>query len=292
MLTVFFKQATAEVPISLLPDRIRHFFGNEISNCSLASPLGHKVPRFSMQLDGKFDHDKVISSSAAKLTKDLAQYFIQSLHGGNHVHNKSSEVKAYHTVDGDASKDCHSKSCHVSPFIPVGVTNKTLKGKSNLQMAISTFGYQILCYPHFAELCWFTSKLKEGPCANASGPWKGWPFNTCIVRPINSTEDVTAASSSSNIKSKEYGSVRGLLAVGLAAYRGEYNSLREVCSAVRKVLEALVLLIDDKIQAGKDRTQFIRLLSQVAYLEDMVSSWAHALQRYCHIHTALATFPS
>lgn len=270
--------ATAEVPISLLPDRIRHFFGNEISNCSLSSPLGHKVLRFSMQLDGKFDHDKVISSSAAKLTKDLAQYFIQSLHGGNHVHNNSSEVKAYHTVDGDASKDCHSKSCHVSPFIPVGVTNKALKGKSNLQMAISTFGYQILCYPHFAELCWFTSKLKEGPCANASGPWKGWPFNTCIVRPINSTEDVTAASGSSNIKSKEYGSVRGLLAVGLAAYRGEYNSLREVCSAVRKVLEALVLLIDDKIQAGKDRTQFIRLLSQVAYLEDMVSSWAHALQ--------------
>lgn len=270
--------ATAEVPISLLPDRIRHFFGNEISNCSLSSPLGHKVLRFSMQLDGKFDHDKVISSSAAKLTKDLAQYFIQSLHGGNHVHNNSSEVKAYHTVDGDASKDCHSKSCHVSPFIPVGVTNKALKGKSNLQMAISTFGYQILCYPHFAELCWFTSKLKEGPCANASGPWKGWPFNTCIVRPINSTEDVTAASGSSNIKSKEYGSVRGLLAVGLAAYRGEYNSPREVCSAVRKVLEALVLLIDDKIQAGKDRTQFIRLLSQVAYLEDMVSSWAHALQ--------------
>lgn len=269
--------ATAEIPISLLPDRIRHFFGNEISNCSLSSPLGHKVPRFSIQLDGKFDHDKVITSSAAKLTKDLTQYFIQSLHGGNHVHN-SSEVKAYHTVDSDASKVCCSKSCHVSPFIPVGVTNKTLKGKSNLQMAISTFGYQILCYPHFAELCWFTSKLKEGPCANASGPWKGWPFNTCIVRPINSMEDVTAASSSSNIKSKEYGSVRGLLAVGLSAYRGEYHSLREVCSAVRKVLEALVLLIDDKIQAGKDRTQFLRLLSQVAYLEDMVSSWAHTLQ--------------
>ncbi|KAH6775606.1 hypothetical protein C2S52_013167 [Perilla frutescens var. hirtella] len=270
--------ATAELPFSMLPDRIRHFFGNEILNCSLSSLLGHKVPRFSVQLDGKFNHDKVISSSAAKLTKDLVQYFIQSLHGGNHVHMNSSEVKAYHMVDGDASQASHSKSCHVSPFMPVSLTNKTPKGKSNLQLAISTFGYQVLCYPHFAELCWFTSKLKEGPCASASGPWKGWPFNTCIVRPINSTEEVTAASSSSNIRSKEYGSVRGLVAVGLSAYRGEYNSLREVCSAVRKVLESLVQLIDDKIQAGKDRTRFIRLLSQVAYLEDMVSSWAHALQ--------------
>lgn len=270
--------ATAELPFSMLPGRVRHFFGNETLNCSHSSPLGHKVPRFAVQLDGKFDHDKVISSSAAKLTKDLSQYFIQSLHGGNHVHMNSSDVKGYDTVDGDASQVSHSKSCHASPFIPVGLTNKTLKGKSNLQLAISTFGYQILCYPHFAELCWFTSKLKEGPCANASGPWKGWPFNTCIVRPINSSKDVTAASSSNNIRSKEYGSVRGLVAVGLSAHRGEYHSLREVCYAVRKVLEALVRLIDDKIQAGKDRTQFIRLLSQVAYLEDMVSSWAHALQ--------------
>ncbi|XP_057796365.1 uncharacterized protein LOC131012432 [Salvia miltiorrhiza] len=269
--------ATAEVPFSLLPDRVRLFFGNEILNCSQLSPLGHKVPQFSVQLDGKFDHDKVINSFAAELTKDLVQYFIQSHHGENHVHINPVEVTAYPTVDGDNSRVCHSKPSHVSPFTPGGLTNKTLKGKSSLQLAISTFGYQILYYPHFAELCWYTSKLKEGPCANASGPWKGWPFNTCIVRPFNSKEDVTAASSSSNVKSKEYGSVRGLVAVGLSAYRGEYNSLREVCSGVRKVLEALVGIIDDKIQAGKDRTQFIRLLSQVAYLEDMVSSWAHAL---------------
>lgn len=235
-----------------------------------------------MQLDGKFDHDKVVSSFAAKLTKDLAQHFIQSLHGGNHIQVNSFEEKAYDTVDNDADRVCHSKSCHVSPFTPVGLTNKTLKGKSSLLLAISTVGYQILCYPHFAELCWVTSKLKEGPCANASGPWKGWPFNTCIVRPINSTENATAASSSSNIKSKESGLVRGLVAVGLSAYRGEYTSLRKVCSEVRKVLETLVGRIDDKIQAGKDRTLFIRLLSQVAYLEDMVSSWAHALQRYWH----------
>ncbi|KAL1563731.1 hypothetical protein AAHA92_06161 [Salvia divinorum] len=269
--------ATAEVPFSLLPDRIRHFFGNEILNCIQSSPLGHKVPQFSVQLDGKFDHDKVISSFAAELTKDLAQHFIQSHHGENHVHMNSVDVEAFHMADGETSEVRHSKPCHVSPSIPGDLTNKTLKGKSSLQSAISTFGYQILYYPHFAELCWYTSKLKEGPCANATGPWKGWPFNACIVRPVNFMEDVAAASSSSNIRSKEFGLVRGLVAVGLSAYRGEYKSLREVFSEVRKVLEALVQIIDDKIQAGKDRTQFIRLLSQVAYLEDMVSSWAHAL---------------
>lgn len=288
---IFVKQATTEVPFDMLPDRIRHFFGNEILNCSQSRSLGHKVPQFSLQLDGKFDHDKVISSFAASLTKDLAQYFIQSHHSVNHVHVNSVEAKAYDVVDGGATQVSQNKSSHESPLIPVGLTNKTLKGKSSLQLAISTFGYQILCYPHFAELCWYTSKLKEGPCANASGSWKGWPFNSCIVRPINSTEEI-AASSLSNIRSKECGSVRGLVAVGLSAYRGEYNSLREVCSGVRKVLEALVRLIDDKIQAGKDRTQFIRLLSQVAYLEDMVSCWAHALQRYCHISYCFCSFMS
>ncbi|KAK6132788.1 hypothetical protein DH2020_033466 [Rehmannia glutinosa] len=269
--------ATSELPLSLLPNRIRQFFGNEILNFSLSSPLDHKVPRFAVQLDGKFDHDKVINYFAAKLTKDLAQHFVQSLRGENHNHENSE--KAYDIVERDAEPDrlCHSKSCHVSPSTSAVVSNKTLKGKSSLLLAISTFGYQILCYPHFAELCWVTSKLKEGPFADTNGPWKGWPFNSCIVRPINSIEKAAAASGSSNIKSKESGLVRGLIAVGLSAYRGEYTSLREVCSEVRKVLETLVGRIDGKIQAGKDRSLFIRVLSQVAYLEDMVISWANAL---------------
>ena len=38
---------------------------------------------------------------------------------------------------------------------------RSVKGKSNLFLVISTFGYQMLWYPHFAELCWVTSKLKE-----------------------------------------------------------------------------------------------------------------------------------
>ncbi|KAL0301206.1 UNVERIFIED_CONTAM: hypothetical protein Sradi_6397400 [Sesamum radiatum] len=244
----------------------------------LSRPLKSKVPQFSVQLDAKFNHAKVITSFAAKLSKDFAQHFVLSLHGENHTHENSVEEKACYAVEGDADRVCHNKSCHVGLSSPVGFTNKTLKGKPNLLLAISTFGYQILCYPHFADLCWVTSKLKEGPSANTDGPWKGWPFNSCIVRPMNSTEKVASASSSSNIKTKESGIVRGLVAVGLSAYRGEYSSLREVCSEVRKVLETLVGRIDDKIQAGKDRSQFVRLLSQVAYLEDMVVSWAHALQ--------------
>ncbi|PQQ04881.1 hypothetical protein Pyn_07281 [Prunus yedoensis var. nudiflora] len=44
--------------------------------------------------------------------------------------------------------------------------NRTVKGKSSLLLAISTFGYQILRYPHFVELCWFTSEFKEGSPAD------------------------------------------------------------------------------------------------------------------------------
>ncbi|KAL7143373.1 hypothetical protein ABFS83_08G187000 [Erythranthe nasuta] len=272
--------ATSELAFSLLPDRIRQFFGIEIVGCNLSKPVDHKVPQFSVQLDGKFDHDKMINSFAAKLTNDLAQHFVQSLHSGSHSHEISFEEKTHDTVEGDADRVSRSKPCHISEPNPAVPTNKTLKGKSSLMLAISTVGYQILCYPHFAELCWVTSKLKEGPCANSNGPWRGWPFNSCIVRPIDSMEKVVASADSilGNSKSKKSGLVRGLVAIGLSAYRGEYSSTREICSEVRKVLETLVGRIDEKIQAGKDRSQFIRLLSQVAYLEDMFSNWAHTLQ--------------
>ncbi|CAA0816329.1 P-loop containing nucleoside triphosphate hydrolases superfamily protein [Striga hermonthica] len=271
--------ATSELPLSSLPIRIRQFFGHETSNCSLLTPLNHKVPRFSVQLDGKFNHDRVIRSFASKLTKDMAQHFVQSIRGG--IHNPENSGKADdmdRIVKGDADRSHNMNPSPVSPTTQVSLSNKkTPKEKSNLLLAISTFGHQILCYPHFAELCWVTSKLKEGPSANTSGPWKGWPFNSCIVHPIDSPDKAAVPSGSSNIKTKEFGLVRGLVAVGLSAYRGEYTSLRVVCSEVRKVLEALVRRIDDKIQAGKNRSLFVRILSQVAYLEDIVINWAHAL---------------
>ncbi|KAL2523552.1 P-loop containing nucleoside triphosphate hydrolase superfamily protein [Abeliophyllum distichum] len=280
--------ATSEVPSSLFPQRIRQFFERDTVSCSLSTQTVDAVPRFSVQLDGNFDHDRVIDSFASKLSKDLAQHFVQFIHRRSHIHLKPvKETKACDTVEGNVDKVCHSsdpgsatvldsKSC---PISPVALTNKAMKGRSGLLVAISTLGYQILCYPHFAELCWVTSKLKEGPHADISGSWKGWPFNSCIVRPMNSAEQFTVASGSINIKSKEkFGLVRGLVAVGLSAYRGEYKSLREVTSGVRKVLELLVALINDKVQAGKDRYQFIHLLSQVAYLEDIVISWVYALR--------------
>ncbi|KAI9078461.1 hypothetical protein K1719_039557 [Acacia pycnantha] len=50
--------------------------------------------------------------------------------------------------------------------VPSPPTRKPVKQKSTLLLAISTFGYQISRFPHFAELCWVTSKLKEGPSAD------------------------------------------------------------------------------------------------------------------------------
>ncbi|XP_051136311.1 uncharacterized protein LOC127254971 isoform X2 [Andrographis paniculata] len=269
--------ATSELPFSLLPSSVRRFFGDEVVNCGLSSLRDRNVPQFSLQLDGKLDHNKVINCFAAKLSKDLAQQFVHSLHGGNHIH-ESPFAKNCETVEGEVDLVCNSQSVHVSSLNPAGLSNKSVKVKSSLTFAISAVGYQILSYPHFAELCWVTSKLKEGPCANVHGPWKGWPFNSCIVCPSYLSEQASDANDSGNIKQNESSLVRGLIAVGLSAYRGEYTSLKEVCLEVRKVLETLVKRIDEKVQAGKDKNQFIRILSQVSYLDDMVMSWAHTLQ--------------
>ncbi|KAA8526800.1 hypothetical protein F0562_008971 [Nyssa sinensis] len=285
--------ATSEVPFPILPLRIRQFFKSDSLNCSLPTPVVDTVPRFSVQVDGKFNHDMVINSSAAELSKHSVQQFVQLIHHKIHIHaNSFKEDKFCYTVEGGAKMVCHSTDpgstnqhgtteCpdNVVMKVPLPSINRTPKGKSSLLLAISTFGYQILRYPHFAELCWVTSNLKDGPCADINGPWKGWPFNSCVVRPNNLSQKVAVACSSSNIKSKEKcGLVRGLIAIGLSAYRGVYTSLREVSSEVRKVLELLAGEINARIQAGKDRYQFIHLLSQVAYLEDMVNSWAYTLQ--------------
>ncbi|KAB5534842.1 hypothetical protein DKX38_017928 [Salix brachista] len=285
--------ATSELPSSELPQRIRHFFENNSSNSRHSAPLEHTVPRFSVHIDGNFNHDTVISLSAEALLRDIIQPFVQLIHLKAHIptelskHQKTCDsILACSNAEYDDQNLCSvdknevGTQCPHGPLnVPPPPNNRSLKGKSIMLLAISTFGYQVLRYPHFAELCWFTSKLKEGPCADVSGPWKGWPFNSCIIRPCNSLDKVAAACSSGNLKSKERsGVVRGLLAVGLSAYKGEYNSLREVSFEVRKVLELLVEQVNEKIQAGKDRYQYVRLLSQVAYLEDVVNSWAYALQ--------------
>lgn len=307
VLFIISEQATSEMSFPLLPLRIRQFFESDTLNCNLSAPLKDTVPRFSILVDGNFNSDMVIDSSAAKLSKDLVHYFVQLIYHRTHISAGSGkEDKASDTVESDANTVCHNcepglavnplclKQCPVSPVLRVSLPSGTInmKGKSSLMLAISTFGYQILQYPHFAELCWVTSKLKEGPCADIDGPWKGWPFNSCIIRPKDSLEKENLAAEwiSSNIKSnRKFGLVRGLIAVGLLAYRGMYTTLREVSSEVRKVLELLAGQVHAKIEAGKDRYHFGRLLSQVAYLEDVVNSWAYMLRRYCCSYSLLCT---
>lgn len=247
-----------------------------------------------MQIDGIFDHDMVINQSAAELSRDIVKLLVHLIHQKSHAKTSACTKYPISLIQGESNAadqqiDKETASEHTGEKKSPDVSSvriapvpgsRTMRVKSNLVSVISTFGYQILRYPHFAELCWVTSKLKEGPSADVSGPWKGWPFNSCIIRPMSASEKV-ASSSLSNGKSKEIsGMVRGLIAVGLSAIRGAYTSLRKVSFDVRLVLDLLVEQINAKINAGKDRYQYFRLLSQVAYLEDVVNSWAFTLHRY------------
>jgi hypothetical protein len=152
--------------------------------------------------------------------------------------------------------------------------------KGNQSMAIIAFGVQILQHPQFSKLCWVTSKLREGPCTDINGPWKGWPFNSCLLH-SSSSHDKSLSEENTVLKSKEKALfVRGLVAVGLLAYREVYASVMEVCADVRKVLELLVGQIRTKILERKSRYRYFHILSQVAYLDDIVNSWAYTFQRY------------
>lgn len=284
---------------------IQRFFKSGGLKSNQSNPLEHSVPRFSVHLDENFDHEAVIGQAVAKLLKDIIWPFVQLVQQGAHNGTGQSQENNVNVVHASLDSECQKKDDNVvaengvkiqsprdiSLEIPPMPNNRSLKGKSSLMLAMSTFGYQLLRYPHFAELCWVTSKLKVGPCADVSGPWKGWPFNSCIIRPTNSIDKVAVATNSSGIKTKERsGTVRGLVAVGLLAYRGTYKSIREVSFEIRKVLELLVGQVNEKVQAGKDRYQYVRLLSQVAYLEDMVNNWAYSLQRYIYQMTFLFVY--
>ncbi|KAK6946675.1 hypothetical protein RJ641_000148 [Dillenia turbinata] len=286
----FVEQATSEVPSSLLPGRIREFFNSDTDTliCSQRIPPVHSIPCFSIHMDGNFDHDKMIISCAAAITRNVIQQFVQLIHQETHVtHNepkfsienegKTQENNSIdHGVTHKHDDATEYPAYHVAK-IPQQPHSRSPKGNANLLLAIRMLGYQILRYPHFAVLCWVTSKLKEGPCTDIREPWKGWPFNSCLICPGNSSDRAAVASSSGNIKSKELsGLVRGLIAVGLSAYRGIYKSPREVSSELHLVLELLVGQINSRILAGKE--SYLRLLSQVAYLEDMVDSWVYTLQ--------------
>lgn len=269
--------------------------------------MSEAVPQFTVQVVENSDQDLAIDLSATELSRRAIQVFLHLVHQGTHTQCDLQKKYKREDLDqgcrdaayqintdlgagedaGVKSKPLDDGSLKVQP-LPININ---VKAKSSLQLAVYTFGYQILSYPQFAELCWVTSKLKEGPSADVSGPWRGWPFNSCITRPCNSSEQTITASDSNNIKGKDSsGIVRGLIAVGLAAYRGNYISLREVSLEVRKVLELLVGWINVKINAGKDRCRYIRILSQVAYLEDLVNSWVYAMRRYALKYCVLRMF--
>ncbi|ONK79123.1 uncharacterized protein A4U43_C01F3170 [Asparagus officinalis] len=314
--------ATCEIQSPDLPLGIRHFFARDILRADSAASE-HKIPRFSVHINGIFDHKLLINSSAEKLSDDLIRNFVQLLHHRTHQTKNQEKLKTSGDLEANSEsqmlsmetgqktglidtkfssegiacrKDQTQQSLNSDPTslisghqeagikpirhqdsFPRILPCKSSTGSSPL--AVATFGYQILRCPQFAELCWITSKLREGPSTGSNGPWKDWPFNACIMHVTNSPDKISAGVNSSIHKEKyNSGVVRGLTAVGLLAYRGVYTSVREVTTDVRKVLELLVEQIRVKILAGKDSYQYLRILSQVAYLEDMVNSWAYKFQ--------------
>ncbi|XP_010675465.2 uncharacterized protein LOC104891467 [Beta vulgaris subsp. vulgaris] len=280
--------ATSELPISALPQELRHFFGSELSTPEGSILSEYGTPRFVVEVEEEIDQDKLIHLSASDLTRDLIQQFVQLVHIENHrfpepkITCKAHHEDKSHRSDLKSVEEPREKQEPVGSSVaklPVPPCPRNVKGKSSLISAITAFGYQILKYPHFAELCWITSKLSEGPNSDIRGTWKGWPFNSCIVRPCKSMSRDTVACNTNNSKGKDqFTLVRGLVAVGLSAYRGIYTSPMEVALEVRKVLELLIGQIAARIQAGKDRYQYIHILSQIAYLEDMVNNWSYSLR--------------
>lgn len=330
---LFDLKATCDVRDDELPNRVRQFFSSDVSHDHDYLP-SDAIPRFFVHVDGIYNHELVLDSSAAKVSQDLVQQYVQLVHYKSHMINNTSSgdlsPTAVVSLDGQRESMENNKTTRVNAAsthleqrasndqtsfrdsqIHQGLNNdqrqsplsnirssaendvqhqrpeelfqKTLPirfMKGGPPSAITMFGYQILRCPQFAELCWVTSKLKDGPCADINGPWKGWPFNSCEIHPSSSPSKVVAGGNSANLKERDSGLVRGLVAVGLLAIKGAYSSVREVSAEVRKVLELLVGRIHDKVLDGKERYRYFRLLSQVAYLEDMVNSWAYTIIRY------------
>ncbi|PKA50184.1 ATPase family AAA domain-containing protein [Apostasia shenzhenica] len=300
-------QADSTPTVHAIPRFLMHVdgkFDRELAINSAAEKLSYDLVHYYLQLMHQSAHLKYSGDKnldlpilATEAEADTNSAHIQA----DTQEHQAQNVKAGKTVTADGTglypekiASCGEASCRngqhfhgenkraLSQTQPIFLqesflrTSRGMKGNSIL--AIATFGYQILRYPQFAELCWVTSKLKEGPCTDISGPWKGWPFNFCVMHVDDSQDKVVPIANSSSAKSMESrGVVRGLVAIGLLAFRGFYTSVREVSADVRKVLGLLVLQMRPKIFGRKDRYYF-RILSQVSYVDDMVNSWAFTLQ--------------
>ncbi|WVZ69342.1 hypothetical protein U9M48_018142 [Paspalum notatum var. saurae] len=307
--------STSDLRFQDLPSGVRGFFSTHVVDQCVASSE-HSIPRFSVNIDSHSDWDKMISSCALQLSHDLIQHHVQFLHDKSHKNNRHEQKEVFASTEISAegeSMSCENEqpSCGIASRenptrlaasktqqeqppsnvkdrvesiqkIFVDTVQRNLSGrivKGNESLAIVSFGIQILQHPQFSKLCWVTSKLREGPCTDINGPWKGWPFNSCLLH-SSASSDKSLNGGNSVVKDKEKALwVRGLVAVGLLAYRGVYGSVIEVCAEVRKVLELLVAKIRTKILEKRERFRYFHILSQIAYLDDIMNSWAYTFQR-------------
>lgn len=305
--------STSDLSFQDLPSGVRGFFGTHVAGQCVASSE-HTIPRFSVNIDIHSDWDKMIGSCALRLSHDLIQHHVQFLHDKSHKNNRHEQKEVFTSMEvgtegeskffeneqplcGIASTEnptqlavsraqqeeplsnVKDKAENVQKNYVETVQRASRIVKSNESFAIVSFGIQILQHPQFSKLCWFTSKLQEGPCTDINGPWKGWPFNSCLLH-SSASSDKSLNGGNSVVKGNEKALwVRGLVAVGLLAYRGVYGSVIEVCAEVRKVLELLVAKIRAKILEKRNRFRYFHILSQVAYLDDIVNSWAYTFQR-------------
>ncbi|GJM93628.1 hypothetical protein PR202_ga10197 [Eleusine coracana subsp. coracana] len=229
---------------------------------------------FKIFLVDCFSWDDMIDSCALRLSHDLIQHHVQFLHERSHKNNHDEQKEVFASMEisapgepkaskneqppGIASRenltqlapssflqesapnvkdrDENVQKIGFEDTIQRNPSNRVVKGNESL--AIMSFGIQILQHPQFSKLCWVTSKLQEGPCTDINGPWKGWPFNSCLLHNTTSSDNDKSLNVGSNVvKGKEKTlRVRGLAAIGLLAYRGFYSSVIEVCADVRKVL--------------------------------------------------------
>jgi hypothetical protein len=233
----------------------------------------HTIPRFSVKLDGTFNHNEVINSCASRLSHDLVLHYIQLVHQSAHNAELKSPLQYPLPDKTEMGSKIENASSAPAEEIPSSVLKKPVKS-SIMTGTIWSFGYQILRHPQFSELCWVTSKLREGPSASTKGPWKGWPFNSCVVR------NNSAPSMAKENKKDQGDTVWGLVAVGLMAYKGLYSSVYDVCCDVRKVLELLAQKIRARVSENRGLYRCFHILSQAAYLDDMVLNWAYSFQRY------------
>ncbi|KAG5551283.1 hypothetical protein RHGRI_009638 [Rhododendron griersonianum] len=149
--------ATSEVSFPVLPLRIRQFFKSEVLDCSPSIALEETIPRFSIHLDGNFNRDIVIDTSAVELSKRIIHQFVQLMHHRTHVVASSCIDNNSDTLNEDANEVCHNmdpgpsnenereqfpQSWAMKVFSPPN--SRPAKGKSSVLLAISTFGYQIL----------------------------------------------------------------------------------------------------------------------------------------------------